>query len=168
MRIMGVDPGTIHMGWGVIDYDEDTIHYRGGGVIKVPRSLPLPRRLGTLYGLLAVLMDRSQPGAVAVESAFVGINPRTALAIGQAQAIPLIVADTRSVKVIRNYTPTEVKRAATSYGGSGKTAVAHMVGLLLTIDTSEMGLDETDALAVAICHANATREANLLEERVLP
>ncbi len=153
MRIMGVDPGTIHMGWGVIDYDGTTFKYVLSEVISMPQRLPLAQRLCNLHDRLTSAVEMMQPEVVAIEQPFVGKNARTALAIGQAQGVALMVAHRLGVRTIKAYTPGEVKRAATGYGASGKAAVAHMVRQLLDVGDRDMGLDETDALAAALAYA---------------
>jgi crossover junction endodeoxyribonuclease RuvC len=161
MKIMGLDPGTINMGWGVVRYEDGQFREWSGGVIHAPQGWRLSQRLRTIFNELDKVMGEHAPTVVAIETPFVGRNPKTAIAIGQAQAIGMILAEMAHARV-EMYTPAEVKAAASSYGGSRKSQVSEMVGLLLGIE-EKLPLDQTDALAVAICFANRMDEAAIME-----
>ena len=127
------------------------------------RSFSIEQRLGELYNGIANIIDEVKPDVIAVEEPFVSKNPRTAIAIGQAQAVVLIAAAHKEIAVYR-YAPREIKKAVTDYGGSSKKQVEDMVKLLLGNIEIIGPNDVTDALAVAICHHNATMLDNLLME----
>ncbi len=162
MKIMGVDPGTIKTGWGLIDYVDGEFREPSlCGFIGIPSTWRMSQRLVKIYGELHGLMMDHRPDVVAVETPFVGRNPKTALAMGQALATVQIAAELLSVR-LAYYSPSEVKRAVTSYGAADKRDVARSVVAILDIDPVGT-LDATDALAVAICYANRRDEAAILQ-----
>ena len=151
--ILGIDPGLQITGWGLLDVRAG----RGAAVravcstIRTAPRAPTAARLRTiLEGVLAVI-DAEQPQVVVLEQPFVQINPRSALAIGQAQAAAMIAAAQRDLPVF-TYAPREVKEAVTGDGHAEKSAVA--TALRLQLDGTDLppSTDATDALAVAYCH----------------
>ena len=163
MRVLGVDPGTIKMGFGIVDSISGEVAKVDHGCRTPRRSFSIEQRLGELYNGIANIIDEVKPDVIAVEEPFVSKNPRTAIAIGQAQAVVLIAAAHKEIAVYR-YAPRENKKAVTDYGGSSKEQVEDMVKLLLGNIEIIGPNDVTDALAVAICHHNATMLDNLLME----
>ncbi|MFC1870258.1 crossover junction endodeoxyribonuclease RuvC [Chloroflexota bacterium] len=165
MRILGVDPGTITMGYGVIDGGDDEIALVDFGALKSPLRSPMGERLSYLYhGLLAVI-TRCQPDVVAVEQPFVMTrNVKSALAIGRAQAVAILAAANRKIPVYE-YTPTQVKQRVADYGASSKEQIQEMVRLQLGLSQVPEPNDAADALAVAICHLRETYLSNLLDEQ---
>ena len=163
MRVLGVDPGTIKMGFGIVDSISGELANVDHGCLTPRRSFSIEQRLGELYNGIANIIDEVKPDVIAVEEPFVSKNPRTAIAIGQAQAGVLIAAAHKEIAVYR-YAPREIKKAVTDYGGSSKEQVEDMVKLLLGNIEIIGPNDVTDALAVAICHHNATMLDNLLME----
>lgn len=163
MRVLGVDPGTIRMGFGAVDSISGELSNVTHGCLTPPRSLSIEERLRELYNEIEVIISEINPDAIAVEEPFVSKNPRTAIAIGQAQAVVLIAAAQKEISVFR-YAPREIKKAVTDYGGSSKEQVEGMVKVLLGNIEINGPDDVTDALAVAICHHNATMLDNLLME----
>ena len=155
MRVLGIDPGTYHMGVGVVDSeDELTLVY--SGVISPSKSDSLPRRLQHLFGELEHVLQECSPSTVAIEEPFVARNVRAAMAVGHAQAVAML-AGARHGLPISGYSPREVKRSVTDYGGSSKEQVQEMVRALLGLAEPPQPSDAADAAAVAICHINATR-----------
>ncbi len=167
MKIMGVDPGTIKAGWGLLDYEGGEFREPSlCGVIGVPQRWRMSMRLVKIYGELHGLVLRHQPDVVVVETPFVGRNARTALAMGQALAAVMMAAEMSGVR-LAYYSPTEVKRAVTSYGFAVKDDVARSVVSILGIEPVGTH-DATDALAVAICFANHRDEAAILQREDRP
>lgn len=162
MKIMGVDPGTIKTGWGLIDYVDGEFREPSlCGVISAPSAWRISQRLMRIYSNLDAIVEEHQPDVIAVETPFVGPNPQTAMRIGQAQALAMLVAEHWTIR-LAYYTPAEVKRAVTSSGRSDKHQVARSVLTMLNVDAVGT-LDATDALAVAVCHANRRDEAAILQ-----
>ncbi len=154
MRVLGIDPGTLNMGYGIVEeQDGNRISMVCCGVISAPQKLAVEQRLCLLYqGLLKVIAD-FRPSQAAVEEPFVAGNARSALAIGRAQAVAILAAAQAKLPVSR-YMPTQVKQLVTSYGRSGKDQVRQVVKLQLGVSHLPEASDAADALAVAICHLN--------------
>ena len=161
MRIIGVDPGTYNMGVGVVDADGDMLSLAHADVLKAARGTPLSERLGRLYASLLDYIAACEPAAMAIEEPFVARNVRSAMAVGQAQAVAMIAAAASGIEV-HSYAPREVKMAITGFGGSSKEQVQEMVMVTLNMDAPPPSSDASDALAVAICHINASRAQALI------
>ena len=161
MRVLGIDPGTVQMGIGVVDSHSGQLSVAHVSVISVKRALSLPVRLLQIHRRLNEIAEELQPTVVAVEEPFVAKNAKAAIAVGQAQGIAMIVAAEHGLEV-SGYSPREVKQSVTDHGGSSKEQVKEMVELILGLNTQPYATDATDALAVAICHVNASREQELI------
>ncbi|MFH1169413.1 MAG: crossover junction endodeoxyribonuclease RuvC [Chloroflexota bacterium] len=161
MRVLGVDPGTRVMGYGVVDSLDDDITLVECGALATNEHSPIGERLSYLYNGLMAVIQRHQPEAVAVEQPFVAKNIRTALAIGRAQAIALLAAASRGIPA-HEYTPAQVKQSVANYGASSKEQVQEMVRLQLGLSSVPEPNDAADALAVAICHLREIHLGNLL------
>ena len=160
MRVLGVDPGTVLLGYGIV---EGTARARliGCGVLKAGSRLPVEQRLATLFDGVCRVIDEMQPDEVAIEDPFAGINVRSAFMIGRAQALAILAAAHRNLPV-SYYSPAEVKRHVSGYGRGDKAQVRTMVMLELGLKQLDEGLDATDALAVALCHLHASQAARRL------
>lgn len=165
-RILGIDPGTLQFGYGLLDAEGGDGAYVTAGVIKAPKSLEIGPRLHRIHTELLSLMETWHPDIVAVEEPFVPpevasrgghrTSIRSAMAVGQAQAVALLAAAHFGLRVFR-YPPTQVKSAVSGYGQGSKAQVAAMVGLILGLPKPPEPADATDALAVAICHLQHDR-----------
>ena len=161
MRVLGVDPGTYKMGVGVVDSDGPGMSTAYYGVLSPKRRDPLARRLHYLHEQLLTLIGEWRPEEVAIEEPFAGRNVRAAMAIGQAQAVAMVAAARHELPV-SHYAPSQVKQAVTDHGGSSKEQVQEMVRVLLALDSTPESNDAADALAVAICHLNASSVQHLV------
>ena len=161
MRILGIDPGTHRMGVGVVDADSGSLEPVFADALRAQRSDPLPKRLNDLYTALVGLIGEWRPSVAAIEHPFLARNVRSALAVGQAQAVAMMAAAQWGLPVV-DYSPRQVKKAVTDYGGSSKAQVQEMVTVLLGLESPPRSSDAADALAVAICHANASRDLELV------
>jgi crossover junction endodeoxyribonuclease RuvC len=151
MRVLGIDPGTLNLGYGVVDEDAGEMAMVDCGVLSLSSKIPVEQRLSSLYKKLVEIVARHQPDEVAIEEPFVAANARSALAVGRAQAIAILAAANKNLPVFR-YLPTQVKQQVTDYGGSSKEQVQEMVRLQLGLAEPPQPSDAADALAVAICH----------------
>ncbi len=157
MRILGLDPGSLHTGYGLIEKSGSALAVIEAGRFSCPQTLALPARLARLVACLTELLARARPELVVVESPFHGINSRSLIVLAQARGALLATVATCGVE-IREYSPAEVKAAVTGSGRADKEQVARMVRLLLTVETRErLASDATDALAMAICGAQRLR-----------
>ena len=161
MRVLGIDPGTITMGYGVVDSQDDEIALADCGALVSPERSPIGERLRYLYNELLAIIGRHQPDAVAVEQPFVAKNVRSALAIGRAQAVALLAAANKGIPTYE-YTPTQIKQRVANYGASSKEQIQEMVKLQLGLAEVPQPNDAADALAVAICHLREIHLSNLL------
>ncbi|MFC1949103.1 crossover junction endodeoxyribonuclease RuvC [Chloroflexota bacterium] len=164
MRILGIDPGTVAMGYGVLESTGDETTLIDCGVLTTKARSPIGERLAYLYNSLLEIISKSQPDAVAIEQPFVAKNARSALAIGKAQAVAILAAAIREIPSYE-YTPTQVKRSVASYGASSKEQVQEMVKLLLGLKDAPQPSDAADALAVALCHISEMHVGNLLDRQ---
>ena len=153
MRVLGIDPGTLNMGYGIVEEKGGNITMAGCGVISLPPKMPMEQRLYALHTELLKIIADFQPEEAAIEEPFVAGNARSALAIGRAQAVAILAAAQGGLAVFR-YMPTQVKQMVTSYGRSSKDQVKQVVKLQLGVGDIPGASDAADALAVAICHLN--------------
>jgi len=161
MRILGIDPGTVTMGYGVIESKEDKIALVDCGALVSPARSPIGERLSHLYDGLLEIISRCQPDAVAIERPFVAKNVQSALAIGKAQAVAILAAAKRGIPAYE-YTPTQVKQRVADYGASSKEQIQEMVRLQLGLSQVPQPSDAADALAVAMCHLREMHLSQLL------
>jgi crossover junction endodeoxyribonuclease RuvC len=162
---MGVDPGTVIMGWGVIDNDNGQLSLVNYGAIKCPSRLATAERLGFLYHKLFEIIREYQPDTVAIEQPFVAENIKTALAIGKVQAIAILAAVNNNTPT-SEYSPAKIKQQIANYGTSSKAQIQEMVRLLLRLDVTPEPTDAADALAVAICHVQEVHLSDIIGDRV--
>lgn len=162
MRVLGLDPGTARMGWGIVE-GEETSHLVAYGTLTTPASEPLAGRLHFLFHELLRIIAQYRPEAAALEELFFARNVRTALAVGQARGVALLALAEAGLAV-HEYSPLEVKQAVTGYGGADKRQVQEMVRALLSLDRIPRPDDAADALAVALCHLHSARTQRLLSE----
>lgn len=159
MRILGLDPGLVHTGWGIIDSEGSRLRHIADGRISPPTKLPMAARLAFLDAELAKLLATWQPDCAAVEETFVNTNAASTLKLGQARGIALL-APARTGLEVAEYATNLVKKSVVGAGHAEKSQVAMMVGILLNI-RHEGSADAADALAVAICHAHHAPQKSL-------
>jgi len=164
MRILGIDPGTVTMGYGVIEGGEDETALVDCGALTSPQRSPIGERLSFLYNKLSEIISRHQPDAVAIEQPFVAKNVRSALAIGRAQAVAMLAAANMGIPTYE-YTPAQIKQRIANYGASSKEQIQEMVRLQLGLSQVPQPNDVADALAVAICHLSEMHLSNLLSKQ---
>ena len=151
MRIIGLDPGLQHTGWGVIDQDGTRLSFVAAGRISSVASQPLAERLAEIHAGLNAIIDLHQPDAAAVEETFVNKNPTSTLKLGLARGVALLTPALHKLQVYE-YPANLIKKSVVGAGHADKTQVAMMVGILLPGANAKA--DAADALAVAVCHAH--------------
>jgi crossover junction endodeoxyribonuclease RuvC len=154
--ILGIDPGTATMGWGVIRQEGNRLSYLQHGAVTTPSQWEMPRRLGRLFDGVTELVKGYRPETVAVEELFFNTNVTTAITVGQARGVVLLAAYRAGIEVAE-YTPLQVKQAITSYGRAEKRQVQEMVRSLLRLREIPKPDDAADGLAIAVCHAFSSR-----------
>lgn len=149
--VLGIDPGVSRCGYGALRSESGAAVPLAYGVLRTDPAEPLPARLALLEDALAALVAEVRPCAVAVERVLFQVNVRSAMAVGQASGLVLVVAQRAGVPV-RHYSPNEVKLAVAGHGGAGKPEVQRMVCHMLHLSEVPRPADVTDALALALCH----------------
>jgi crossover junction endodeoxyribonuclease RuvC len=171
VRTLGVDPGTLRMGFGVLDARGSAITLVTSGVVETPPSWPPARRLGELAARLEEVIATTRPDAVALEASFFGKNLQSLIRLGEARGMVLALAGRAGLEV-HDYSPATVKKSVTGSGAASKEQLARVLAALLpelrrdgAPDGTILRLDQTDALAVAWCHLHHQKRA-ALEARI--
>ena len=163
MRILGIDPGSIKTGYGVIDVAGRRIECVDHGIIKLGKA-PLNDRLRIIFTDIQSLIETFQPEQVAIESVFVSRGLKSALTLGHARGAAICAAVTLDLTVAE-YAPRQIKQAIVGKGAAAKQQVQYMVGMLLNIN-KPIQEDAADALAVAICHHHYSESAKPVEAAI--
>lgn len=156
MIVLGIDPGTAAMGYGIVERTGSSLRAVDYGCITTSPDLDLPERLRLIHAQVVELVETHRPDLVAVERLFFSRNAQTAFAVGQARGVVLLAAAQAGIPV-REATPSEVKVGVTGYGAADKAQVGRMVAVILQLADIPTPDDTADALATAICVANAER-----------
>jgi len=152
--VLGIDPGTAAVGFGIVETGGSAPRHIAHGCITTSSELTLPERLLRIHDAIADLMDGHAPDIVAVERIYFQRNAQTAIAVGHARGVILLAAAERGLPVVET-TPNEVKQAVTGSGAADKRQVQRMVRVVLGLDADPRPDDAADALAVAIWASNA-------------
>jgi crossover junction endodeoxyribonuclease RuvC len=164
MIILGIDPGTIVMGYGLLENRNDKPILIDYGVLTPKARSPIGERLSFLYKGLEQIILKNRPDAVAVEQPFFAKNAKSALAIGRAQAVAILAAANKRIPTFE-YTPAQVKQRVSNYGASSKEQIQEMVRLQLGLKQTPEPSDAADALAVALCHIGEMNFNDLLSRQ---
>jgi crossover junction endodeoxyribonuclease RuvC len=162
-RVLGLDPGSLRTGYGVIDCKAGGERHVVSGCIDVAGQ-DMVVRLQRIYRAVAQLVLEHRPDMVAIERVFVHRNPDSALKLGQARGVALCAAASAGASV-HEYAPRAIKMAITGYGAAAKPQVAQMVRNLLLLEV-KLTADAADALAVALCHSQTRRIGSLMDSNV--
>ena len=157
MRIIGIDPGTICCGYGILETGArgSELTYITAGDIKLNKKAPLSERLRIVYDSLKAVINEHNPSHLCIEKIFYHKSVSSALALGSVRGVALLLAAQNSIPVFE-YNSTALKMALTGYGRAEKRQVQEMVKILLDLKSSTLGVDSTDALALCICHINSS------------
>ena len=161
MIVLGIDPGTAALGYGLIDRTGSRLRAIDHGAFHTPSDMTLPERLLAIHSFLADLIELHAPTLLGVERVFHSRNVQTALAVGHARGVVLLTAAEHNIDV-REATPSEVKVAVTGYGAADKAQVASMVATILGLAEVPTPDDAADALAIAIWTAHRERPGERL------
>ena len=152
IRILGIDPGLLNTGWGVIEKDGPRLIHIANGTFKVKPAGTLPDRLAQIYHLLSGVVGEYKPAEAAVEETFVNVNPSSTLKLGQARGVAILTPALHGVKVFE-YSPNLIKKSVVGVGHAKKEQIEMMVGMLLGKPAIHSE-HAADSLAIAICHAH--------------
>lgn len=156
MRILGIDPGTGILGFGVIDVEKGKARLVDAGVIRTPVKEDDAVRLQTIYEELSDIIASSKPTVMSVEKLFFARNVTTAMTVSQARGVVLLCGKQAGME-IHEYTPMQIKMAVTGYGKAEKKQIQEMVRVILGLETVPKPDDCADALAAALTHAQAAK-----------
>lgn len=159
MRILGLDPGSLVTGWGVVERQGNVYRRVGCGEFKAPAGEELIDRLARMHGAVAELLTRERPDAVAIETPFFARSVHATLVLGQVRGVLLLAVRASGVP-LHEYAPREVKSSVVGRGGATKEQVQYMVARLLGAGGA-VSADAADALAVALCHLHRARTVAL-------
>ena len=154
-RIIGIDPGLLHTGWAIIDIDGASRKYVASGVILPPTKIEFAKRLAFIFNSVSDLCDKFKPDECGIEIIFVNKNGQTTLLLGHARAAAITAIATRDIPVFE-YEPNKVKKALTGMGHADKDQIYKMLSILLPAAHPKTA-DESDAIAIALTHANTSR-----------
>lgn len=154
MRILGIDPGTGIVGFGVIDSDGRNHKLVDAGVVRTPAHQDLELRLVTIYDSLNEIIEANKPKAMVIEKLFFAKNVTTAMSVSHARGVMMLAAAKNDIPIIE-YTPLQIKQALTGYGRAEKSQIQEMVRVLLKLKERPKPDDCADALAAALTYATA-------------
>ncbi len=156
MRIIGIDPGTGILGFGVVDANHGKTTLVTAGVITTPAHTPLDERLEEIFDGLTEIIAETKPDSMSIEKLFFAQNVTTAMSVSHARGVAMLTG--RKAKLsIAEYTPLQIKQSLTGYGKADKKQVQEMVRLQLNLQSIPKPDDAADALAAAITHALFSR-----------
>ena len=154
MIIMGIDPGSNVTGYGIIKKESNNLNWIDYGQIAPSKDLGFYDRIFYVFTQLRKILERYRPEEIAIEDLFFSKNVKSSIRLGHVRGAIIVSALISEVPIFE-YTPLQIKKAVVGYGKATKEQVRNMVKIILDIK-KDMGLDSSDALAVAICHANHT------------
>jgi len=154
-RILGIDPGLLHTGWSIIEVAGSTRKYIASGVILPPVKIELSQRLVFIFNKITEICENFHPNECAIEVIFVNKNGKTTLLLAQARAAAVTAVALKDIPVFE-YEPNKVKKTLTSAGHADKEQIYRMLSILLP-NAKPKSPDESDAIAIAMTHANTSR-----------
>jgi crossover junction endodeoxyribonuclease RuvC len=156
VTIMGVDPGSSCTGWGIVAGAGGDVQYVASGAVKLPRGAPRYEKLRKIHLEIRAIIDKYHPTQFAIEEVFYNKNPKSTMTLGEARGAAILAAALADVPVFE-YSAREVKQSVTGNGAAHKSQVGFMLGKILRLARPPASEDESDALAVALCHSFKSR-----------
>jgi crossover junction endodeoxyribonuclease RuvC len=160
MRVIGIDPGTAIVGYGIVDFDGKNYTVIGYGCIYTNKEHSMEDRLVTIYDELDLVIKKYQPDSMAVEELFFFKNNKTVISVGQARGVLLLCGKKNNLS-IAGYTPLQVKMGVTGYGRADKIQVQKMVTTILKLEKIPEPDDAADGIAIAVTHINTVTSSVL-------
>jgi crossover junction endodeoxyribonuclease RuvC len=161
--ILGIDPGTALMGYGLVNETDAGLELVAYGALSTQARTSLPSRLLSLYQQLKLVIEEYNPAEMAVEELFFNKNTTTAIGVGQARGVALLAAAQYNMQFFE-YTPLQVKQSLVGYGRATKDQIQQMVRLTLNLEENPKPDDAADALAIAICHCRSRQFLQRISE----
>ncbi len=162
MKVLGIDPGTLTTGYGIVTEEDHKLFHVASGGISPSAKQPFPLRLKKIYEELEKIIGKYRPQVVVVEDLFVSKNIKAALKLGHARGVAILAAMNAGLPVFE-YAPLEIKQAVVGHGKAEKKQVQIMVKTLLELPKAPHPADAADALAAAICHIHSSRLREILK-----
>ena len=156
MRVLGIDPGTIVTGYGVVDDIKGKLSHIAHGTIEARRKDSFPVKLKLIFEGLNKVIEEYKPDYIALEEVFYGKSVKSAIKVGEARGIAILCAASADIPMAE-YAPTVVKRAVVGVGSAQKGQVGEMVKVILALSEVPKKYDASDALAIAICHCHRSK-----------
>ena len=154
MKVLGIDPGSVFCGYGVIDINGKTLSVIEYGTIEVKKKTDyFPARMKEIYNRIGAVIERTYPDTAAIEAAFYSKNAQSLIKLTMAKSAAILAITNKNID-IKEYSAKEVKRSVTGRGNASKEQVSFMIKAMLNITESAEYYDTTDALAIAVCHYN--------------
>ena len=160
MKIIGIDPGLVQTGYGIINVSNNQLSLIDYGIIKPPLKDPLSNRLHTIFHDVCEIISNYNPQVIAIEEVFYGKNIKSAMRLGQARGASMVAAASKEIPIYE-YSARKVKQSVTGNGNAHKTQVQFMVKAKLKMNHNPEPIDASDALAIALCHDHQLMMADL-------
>lgn len=151
MQVLGIDPGTRYIGYGLIHIDNQQYRAVDYGFLRAEKNFSFPQKLKHIHEYVSNLIENLKPDAIAIEEVYVSQNAKTTLRLGHARGVIILAAVERDIPVTE-YAPREIKQAVLGKGGASKDQVKWMVAQMLNLQINGLQEDAADGLAVALCH----------------
>ena len=156
MIILGIDPGLVQTGYGLIKIKNNRKNILDYGIITPKRAATLSQRLSTIYEDISYIIEKHNPTIMAIEEVFYGKNVKSALLLGHARGVSMVTASKENIPVYE-YSPRKVKQSITGNGTAHKSQVQFMIMKEFNIKDDKFSYDASDALGVALCHFNQVK-----------
>ena len=160
IKIIGIDPGTATLGWGVVEKNGSKVKPINYGCVRTVSTLAMPDRLFNIFCNLCDIIEKERPDCAAVEELFFFKNQKTIISVAEARGVAIIACKSLKIPVFE-YTPLQVKQALTGYGRADKNQIQQMVKFVCKLKECPKPDDAADALAVAICHSQTNSKFKL-------
>ena len=153
MRVIGVDPGIVVTGFGIIDKNNNNLTAHSYGTVRPPKNKQLSERLGYLYDEISLLLNKYKPNMLAVEDTFYSKNFKSAMSLGQARGAIILASYSANISCIE-FSPKKIKKSVVGNRNASKEQVQYMVKNILQLESLPTPLDSSDALAIGLCYLN--------------
>ncbi len=162
MKILGIDPGTNIIGYGIVEKNKNSISPVSFSSIIIGQNFTLSKKLEIIFDGISSIISKFVPDEIAIEELFFSKNIKTAISVSHARGVIMLAAEKSNIPIFE-YKPNEIKQAITGYGKAEKIQIQNMVRNILHLEEIPKPDDTADALAIALCHINKQKWNNLLK-----